>query len=120
MMERIHHPELVYFEGEKPKPLKISFYDENKNLDTSLAGATLVAKFSIDGVAQTDVPMTNNVGAVQGKATIDWPTASNGPFAVKVEMPPKKESTGTIDIQATEGSNVWFPYSFTFPIRKRA
>jgi len=109
---RHHHQEIFYFEGEKPKALTIRFIDDAGALDTSFSAATLIAKFSIDGVAQADVAMTNNA---DGTGTVNWPTGTS-PFTVAVG---KAESTGSVDVQATQGANVWFPTSFTFPIVKR-
>jgi hypothetical protein len=109
---RQHHQELFYFEGEKPKALTTRFIDDAGALDITFSAATLVAKFSIDGAAQPDVAMTNNAN---GTGTINWPTGTS-PFVVAAG---KTESTGSIDVQATQGANVWFPTSFTFPIVKR-
>jgi hypothetical protein len=104
--------ELYYWEGEKPPPLVINYEDEDGDLITTITGAALVAKTKIDTEDEADVTMTNND---DGTMTIDWPTGTSA-FTV----PTGNRAAMRIDIQVTQGSNVWYIQRFTIPIRKRA
>jgi hypothetical protein len=105
----MHEP---YYVGEKPKPMPVTF-TKGGEVDASFPAATLVAKLSIDGAAETNIAMTNNG---DGTATINWPTATS---AFALADPDKTEGTGSVDVEATDGAYVWFPASFTFPIVSR-
>ena len=63
-------PVEYFYVGEKPPATPCSYVDENGDLITSLAGATEVAKTSINGAADVNVSCTDGA---DGTFTIDWP-----------------------------------------------
>ena len=102
---------LYYWEGEKPPPLTIRYEDDDGNLVTTISGATLSAKTSIDGATEVSVTMTNND---DGTATIDWPTGTSA-FVLAGE----KDGIMRIDVQVVDSPNEWFLPRFSIPIKKR-
>lgn len=68
-----------FYVGEKPPPTTCRYEDENGDLITSISGATITAKTSINGGSVVDVSCSNND---DGTFTIDWPAgASDSVFA---------------------------------------
>jgi hypothetical protein len=106
--------DLYYYNGEKPPALTVEYRDDDGDLLTSIAGATLSAKTSIDGASEVSVGATNNG---DGTLTIDWPrdpSASVFVLASGVE-------TGImrIDIEVDDGSGPWYLPRFSLPIKRR-
>lgn len=99
--------ELFYYVGEKPPALPCGYYDDNDNLITSIAGATLTAKCKIDEAAEADVSCTNND---DGTFTIDWSTVTSDFMSAGVMR---------IDIEVDDGTRVWYMLRFSLPVRTR-
>ena len=106
------HADLYFWEGEKPPATTVRYEDEDGNLITSIAGATFSAKTSIDGAA--DVAVTCTDGG-DGTLTIDWPTGKST-FDLGTST---KDGTIRIDIEVTQGANVWYLPRFAVPVKKR-
>jgi len=106
---------LYYWHGEKPPPLPFEYVNEQGDLITSISGATLTAKTSIDGAAEADVDCTNDG---DGTGTIDWPTGGDASaFALADGV---NEGVMRIDIEVDEGTGtVWYLPRFTLPILRR-
>ncbi len=107
----MRNEELYYWEGEKPPALPVRYEDDDGNLVTTIAGATLTAKTSIDGADEVDVAMTNND---DGTATINWPTGTSVFVLTR-----NKDGTMRIDIEVVDGSYEWFLPRFTLPVKRR-
>jgi len=107
----LRNEDLYYWEGEKPPPLLIRYEDDNGELITTISGATLTAKTSIDGAAEVDVDMTNND---DGTATIDWPTGTSV-FALAGD----KNGIMRIDVEVADSPLEWFLPRFAVPVKKR-
>lgn len=67
-------PVEYFYVGEKPPATPVSYVDKNTVLIASLGGATEVAKTSINGAADVDVPCTDGG---DGSFTIDWPKGAS-------------------------------------------
>jgi hypothetical protein len=104
--------ELYFWEGEKPPPTTIRYEDEDGTL-IPISGATMVAKAKIDNESETDITMTNNG---DGTATIDWSLVTSD-FILPAG---RARSTMRIDIEVTDGSEVYFLPRFSVPVLSRS
>jgi hypothetical protein len=107
----MRHEHLYYWEGEKPPPLTVRYEDEDGDLITTIAGATLTAKTSIDGAANNDVDMTNNN---DGTMTIDWDNSTSD-FVLAGDQ----DGTMVIDILVEDAPLSWYLPRFSIPVKKR-
>ena len=104
--------DLYYWEGEKPPALNIRYEDNNGVLITTISGATLAAKCKIDAQSEFSETMTNND---DGTMTIDWNTTTSR-FDLDTST---IDGIIRIDVEVTQGSNVWFLPRFSLPVKKR-
>ena len=100
--------DLYFYEGEKPPPTSWEYQDEDGNL-IPFAG-TVVAKTSIDGAANADVPATNNA---DGTGTFDWPTGTSV-FVLAGTI----GGVMKIRIEVTDSPKVWSLPTMAIPIKK--
>jgi len=103
--------DLYFWEGEKPPATTVRYVDRNGALITTIASAGLSALTKIDSATEVTVAMTNND---DGTMTINWPTGTST-FA----LTGAKDGVMRIDIEVTQGANVWFLPRFAVPVRKR-
>ena len=103
--------EEYFFEGEKPPATDMEYRDRAGDLILTIAGAGLLAKTSIDGAANVDVPCTNND---DGTFTIDWPDATS----VFIIAAGKTVSSMKIRVQVTQSLKIWSLPKFSIPIYK--
>jgi len=103
--------DLYYWEGEKPPPLTVNYEDDNGVLITTISGATLSAKTSIDGATEVAVGATNND---DGTLTIDWPTGTSA-----FVLAGTADGIMMVDIEVTQAPLVWFLPRFSIPVKKR-
>lgn len=103
--------DLYYWEGEKPPPLTVRYEDDDGELITSIAGATLTAKTAIDAAAEVNVSMTNND---DGTMTIDWPTGTSV-FVLAAD----RDGIMRVDINIVDSPLDYFLTRFSLPVRKR-
>lgn len=101
---------LYYYIGEKPPALPCRYEDENRVLDASIAGGTLVAKCSVGENAEFDVACNNSVG--DGTFTIGWATGATASSFVHA-------GAMRIDIEVNDGTRAWFMPRFSIPVRDR-
>jgi hypothetical protein len=107
----LRHEHIYYWEGEKPPPLEVRYEDDDGDLITTISGATLTAKASIDGAAETSIDMTNNN---DGTMTINWDTTTSD-FALAGDQ----DGTMTIDILVEDAPRSWYLPRFSIPVKKR-
>lgn len=100
--------DLYFWEGEKPPPTSWEYYDKDDNL-VSFAG-TVIAKTSIDGATNVDVPATNNA---DGTGTFDWPTGTSV-FVLAGSI----GGVMKIRLEVTDAPKVWSLPVFSVPIKK--
>ncbi len=105
------HADLYFWEGEKPPATTIRYEDEDGNLITTIAGAGFSAKTKIDEASEVAVTCTDGG---DGTLTIDWPTGTS-----TFVLTGTKDGRIRIDIEVTQGSNVWFLPRFAVPVKKR-
>lgn len=103
--------DLYFWEGEKPPATTVRYEDDDGNLITTIAGAAFSAKTSIDGAADVAVICTDGA---DGTLTIDWPTGASV-FVLTGTI----DGTMRIDIEVTQGANVWYLPRFAVPVKKR-
>ena len=105
--------ELFFYVGEKPAPTVCTYEDEEGDLIADISGATLVAKISIDGATEVEVPCTNNG---DGSFTIDWPTGTS----VFILDADRDSGTMTIDIEVSQSPLEYYLDRDTVKIKRRA
>jgi len=104
---------LFYYHGEKPPPLPCQYVDQAGDLITSISGATLTAKISVDEATESDVTCTNND---DGTFTIDWDTVTSD-FALATGI---NLGSMRVDIEVDQGGGiVWYMPRFSIPIKRR-
>ena len=104
---------LYYLHGETPPALPCRYEDKEGDLITSISGATIAAKISIDGATEASVSCTNND---DGTFDIDWPTGTSAfALATGVDL-----GTMRVDIEVDQGGGiVWYMPRFSLPIKRR-
>lgn len=102
--------DIYYYEGEKPPELIVNYEDEDGVLDASIAGASFVAKTSIDGAANVDVPVSDKG---DGSVGVTWPTGTS-----RFILAGTTDGLIAVLIQVTQGSNVWHLPLWSCPVKK--